>query len=230
MATRQQRAVWAFVALAVLLAVGYVEWRISRAAEVAPAREPAGVASRQASARGSNIDRRAFALAAAANTRAQRAEQAALDLKESLAGREVSDIPEDSSESSGESMQGSDPEMQRAQREEFLKELDERFTAEPVDPAWRVEKESALRNAAAVLNGSGLALEGAECASSMCKVTLAHPSHRGPPRGAIIEFLKAVHAEGSGLTQLAFNFKYEEGATVLYGTSELSEEGESELQ
>lgn len=54
----------------------------------------------------------------------------------------------------------------------------------------------------------------------MCKVTLAHPSLRRPPRGAIIEFLKAVHAEGSPLTRLSFNFQYEDGRTTLYGTTD----------
>lgn len=34
-----------------------------------------------------------------------------------------------------------------------------------------------------------------------------------------MQFLRTVHAEGSALTQFAFNFKYEKGATVLYGTT-----------
>jgi hypothetical protein len=70
------------------------------------------------------------------------------------------------------------------------------------------------------LAGSGVSLEKAECASSMCKLKLAHPSLRRPPRAALIDFLRAVHAEGSPLTRLAFNFKYEDGETILYGTTD----------
>ena len=33
-----------------------------------------------------------------------------------------------------------------------------------------------------------------------------------------MQFLKAAHAPGSNLTHLAFNFKYENGVTILYGT------------
>jgi len=216
MATRQQLIVWIPTILVCVLTVGYVEWRMNRAAKTVPVREPDGTASRGANARGSNVDQRALALAAAANTRAERAEQTALDLKERLAGQDTVDTAGESVDST----QDDDPELQRAQQEAFLDELEERFKAEPVDRAWRLEKESALQGTADALRGSGVSLENAQCASSMCKVNLAHPSHRRPPRAAIMDFLKAVHAEGSPLTRLAFNFKYEDGATTLYGTTD----------
>lgn len=216
MATRQQLIVWIPVILVSVLTVGYVEWRMNRAAKTVPVREPDGTASPRANARGSNVDQRALALAAAANTRAERAEQTALDLKERLAGQDSVGTAAESPDSTQED----DPEMQRAQQEAFLDELEERFKAEPVDRAWRLEKESALQTTAGVLQGSGVSLEQAQCASSMCKVKLSHPSLRRPPRPAIIDFLMAVHKEGSPLTRLAFNFKYEDGATILYGTTD----------
>jgi hypothetical protein len=199
-----------------VLTVGYIEWRMNRAATIAPVREPSGAKSQGANARGSNVDQRALALAAAANTRAERAEQTALDLQERLAGQD----PVHTAGDSVDSTQDDDRELQQAQQEAFLDELDARFKAEPVDRAWRLEKESALQGTADALRGSGVSLQNAQCASSMCKITLAHPSHRRPPRTAIVEFLKAVHAEGGPLTRLAFNFKYEDGTTILYGTTE----------
>jgi hypothetical protein len=189
---------------------------MNRAAKVAPVREPAGAASPGANARGSNVNQRALALAAAANTRAERAEQTALDLKERLAGQETVATAGESLDST----EDDDPEMQQAQREAFLDELEERFNAEPVNRAWQVEKESALQSTAGVLQASGVSLEHAQCASSMCKIKLSHPALRRPPRAAIMDFLRAVHAEGSPLTRLAFNFKYEDGKTILYGTTD----------
>src|SRR5687767_15797625 len=161
MATQQQLTVWIPAVLVSALAVGYVEWRMNRPAEVALAREQAGAASSGANARGSNVNQRALALAAAANTRAERAEQAALDLKERLAGPNAVDTAGESLEST----QDDDPEMQRAQQEAFLDELEERFKAEPVDRAWQLEKESALQGTAGVLRGSGVSLAHAQCAS-----------------------------------------------------------------
>jgi hypothetical protein len=217
MATRQQLIVWIPTILVCLLTVCYVEWRMRRAAEITPVREPAGVRSQETNARGSNDHQRALVLAAAANTRAERAEQAAEDLKERFARQEESD---DTASEPMDSAENDDPELQLAQREAFLNELDERFKAEPVDRAWRLEKESALQRTAEVMRSSGVSLASAQCASSMCKVSLAHASHRRPPRTALIDFLRAVHAEGSPLTRFAFNFKYEDGATILYGTTD----------
>jgi hypothetical protein len=216
MATRQQLTVWIPVVLVSVLAVGYVEWRLSWTAKVvAPVREPSGAASPGANARGSNVDQRALALAAAANARAARAEQTAVDVKERLAHQDAAATRGDSVGATHDD----DPEVQRAQREAYLHELEERFKAEPVDRAFQVEKESALQSTGAVLTGSGLSLAKVECASSMCKVKLEHPSRR-PSRAALIDFLRAVHAEGSPLTRLAFNFKYEDGVTTLYGTTD----------
>jgi len=215
MATRQQLTVWIPVILVSVLTAGYIEWRMNRAAKVVPVREPDGTASPRANAQGSNVNQRALALAAAANTRAERAEQTALGLKKRLAGQ-------DTVATAGESLdstQDDDPEMQRAQQEAFLDELEARFKAEPVHRAWQLEKESALQSTAGVFRGSGVILEHAQCASSMCKVELSHPSLRRLPRTAVVDFLMAVHAEGSPLTRFAFNFKYEDGATTLYGTT-----------
>jgi hypothetical protein len=214
MATRQQLTVWIPALLVSVLTVGYVEWRMNRAAGVTPTRERVGPASPGANARGSNVDQRALALAAAANTRAERAEQTALDLKERLNDQGKVEPAGESEESED------DPELERVQREAYLSELEDRFKAEPVDRAFRLEKEAALQLTGGALAGSGVSLESAECASSMCKVKLTHPSLRRPPRTAIIDFLRAVHAEGSPLTRLAFNFKYEDGATTLYGTTD----------
>jgi hypothetical protein len=216
MVTRLQLTVWIPVVLVSVLTVGYVEWRMSRIAEVAPVREPSGAASPGANARSSNVDQRALALAAAANARAERAEQTAVDLKERLAAQDASAAPADSVGATPDD----DPEVQRAQREAFLHELEERFKAEPVDRAFELEKESALHSTGAVLAGSGMSLQGVECASSMCKIKLEHHSLRRPPRAALVDFLRAVHAEGSPLARLAFNFKYEDGATTLYGTTD----------
>lgn len=226
MATRQQLTVWIPVVLAVLFTVGYVEWRTRRSAEASLTREPVDASSRGENTRDSEAEQRAFALAAAANARAQRAEQTVLDVKEHLVQREASGAAE---EISAAPTPDEERERQRAEREAFLAELDERVATEPVDHAFRSEKESAITSATATLGAHGVALEKAECASSTCKIRLSHPSHDRLPRGAAMEFLKAVHAPGSALTQLAFNFKYENGATVLYGTTDaLGEEAETQ--
>lgn len=227
MATRQQLTIWIPVALAVLFTVGYVELRTSRTAGVAPTREPLGAASVGEKARGSEAEQRAFALAAAANARAQRAEQSISDVQQQLAERAANGATEDTSVAP---TPAEDRERQRVEREVFLAELDERFATEPVNQAFRSENESAIANTAAALRGHGVTLEDAECASSMCKVRLSHPGHGRLPQSAVMELIKAAQTPGSALARLAFNFKYEEGATTLYGTTSPSAEGDETRQ
>jgi hypothetical protein len=220
MATRQHLTVWIPVGLAALVTVGYVEWRTSQAAELAPTKERVGPARPDANARGSNPDPHALALAAAANARAERAERVVSEMKEHLARQGAVDAADHSSAATPEE----DRERQRAEQAAFLEELDDRLATEPVDPAFRSEKVTAISTTATVLRDQGITLEKAECASSICKIRFSHPEHNRLPRAAAVQFLKAVHAPGSVLTKLAFNFKYEDGATVLYGTTEPSGE------
>jgi hypothetical protein len=212
MPTRQQLTVWIPVALATLATVGYVEWRTSRATELAPRKEPLARVTPGAKASDSNKDQSAFALAAAANARAEKAERLMLDMKEHLA-RSTPTTEQASALTPAEKR-----ETQRAEREAFLHELDQRVATEPLDPTFRSEKVAAITSMAATLSNQGVTLEKAECASSICKISLSHPSHKRLPRTAAMQFLKAAHTPGSGLTRLAFNFKYEDGATILYGT------------
>ena len=224
---RQPLTIWIPVALAVLVTVGYVELRTSRTAGVAPTREPLGAAPRGEQARGTEAEQRAIALAAAANARAQRAEQSISDVQQQLAERAANGATEDNSVAP---TPAEDRERQRAEREAFLAELDERLATEPVNHAFRSESESAITSTAANLSAHGVTLEDAECASSTCKVRLSHPRHGRLPQSAVMELIKAAQTPGSALARLAFNFKYEDGATILYGTTNPSAAGDETRQ